>query len=609
METFRYIITRACLQEGSLRLQRYLKPHFPPEGTVRLFDDSGHEYGAEISQGERLLGVGPFYRDHNLSVNDVVMITPLLPGCYKVEGIVKPYARPEPAPERERGRTEAAVAAEPVDESGVRVVVHASAHVREVRLQRPEGPVAQPWASMERETAERAERAGRYAVPPLARGVAATDEPKAAQDSMGSKRVHRIRVPSSGNADSGDTVPLESRSVAARVPVMPVHGTESESFPPVSLPAALLETGGVPEAMGRRDQRADSRADVPQVAVGASVRPVRTPQPPQRETSVLEARQAGADVPARPPAALQEPSAQLPRSGSASAASQRLLRDLASAPAEVRRASRSGGDVGKPGELPSSSGLEVALPAGGMTRADGEGLLDTLGRRCGYRVDYPAANLTRLRTGPGAHSHTVLVASGGSAINTAEWREAQASAPTYRLWLTSEAQATLDAPVVTYEALHRLTASVLRLSPLELHPVWESGALNEAVALDLLRQQASEQQETATFLALLRVLAQQPAHSLVTAARLAGQLHAGPLQEVDATQLNRLLTLLSRTPFRLLAPLGSGQYLLRREISQFLEETAQEWQDLAGEIGQIRGGAMTSQLPEPQSWTADRVLG
>ncbi|MBB5236200.1 hypothetical protein [Deinococcus budaensis] len=125
MKQMRYIITRPCLQEGSLRLLKYLEATFPESGPAQFVDDKGREHEVEIDRAAGYVrGLRPLFHDQNLGVNDVLMITPLAPGRYQVEGIVKPHAPLLPA------RPEAAPAPE-----ARRVVVTATPHVREVRMQ------------------------------------------------------------------------------------------------------------------------------------------------------------------------------------------------------------------------------------------------------------------------------------------------------------------------------------------------------------------------------------------------------------------------------------------------------------------------------------------
>ncbi|WP_221089518.1 hypothetical protein [Deinococcus aquaedulcis] len=128
----RYVITRPCLQEGSLRLLKYLSDTFPSAGPVTLVDDRGQEHTAQVDPArQRVWGLGSLYHAGNLGVNDVLMITPLATGRFQVEGIVKPHA-PAPAPRRE---------APPKPETR-RVVVSATPHVREVRVQEVREPAA-----------------------------------------------------------------------------------------------------------------------------------------------------------------------------------------------------------------------------------------------------------------------------------------------------------------------------------------------------------------------------------------------------------------------------------------------------------------------------------
>lgn len=629
MDTFRYIITRACLQEGSLRLQRFLRPHFPAEGeTVKLFDEGGHDYTVTVT-GERLMGVGSFYRDHNLGVNDVVMITPLLPGCYKVEGIVKPYARPEPERrsehKAERPRTEGRspvkapsqlAEAAPEAGSGVRVVVEATPHVREVRTKSPASRPSSPWASMERETALRAERASRYTVPPLGTPASepvatpVTPERKSAADS----------TPMARSTDTRTAARAET-STEARVSVKPVYTPSAAALTP----------------------RAETELTQAREGIREAVRP-----PLDSAASVLADRAAPISPPPRPteagPALRQAPAA--PRTGaevaggSASAASQRLLRDLSAGPEGVRRAGReSGGGFGLPNESPTSSGQPTLSAGGSFLSAQNapsqtslgqpdsalsgqptpaEQLLESVSRRCGYRVDYPAPDLTRLRAELGRYSHTVFVATGGRAAGTAEWREASsgAAATTYRLWLTTEAQATADAPVVTHEALQQLAAQVqdAPFTPLDLRPFWEAGHLNMRAVGALAAQRVTERQQDAAFHAVLEVLAQQPAPSLVTAARLADLLSSRAGGDMTPTRLGQLLTLLTRSPYRLLSSLGEGNYLLEQDVPQYLLRLGQQFQGLSDAIRVAPANTEAAAADVPQSvagertWTAEEIL-
>ncbi|PNY81642.1 hypothetical protein [Deinococcus koreensis] len=121
----RYIITRPCLQEGSLRLLKYLESTFPTSGPAVFLDDKGDEHAVQVDRERgRVWGLGAVYHAQHLNVNDVLMITSLAPARYQVEAIVKPHAVP-PAPRREyQTPTETR-----------RVVISSTPHVREVRMQ------------------------------------------------------------------------------------------------------------------------------------------------------------------------------------------------------------------------------------------------------------------------------------------------------------------------------------------------------------------------------------------------------------------------------------------------------------------------------------------
>lgn len=93
MNSTRYILTRTCLQEGSMRLLKFNEGYFPQAGPAHFTDEEGRTYEVQVRVGEgRIEGLGKLYRDHNLGVNDVMVITPEGPGLYRVELVVKPYA-------------------------------------------------------------------------------------------------------------------------------------------------------------------------------------------------------------------------------------------------------------------------------------------------------------------------------------------------------------------------------------------------------------------------------------------------------------------------------------------------------------------------------------
>lgn len=133
MKSMRYIVTRPCLQEGSLSILKYLQSTFPQSGPATLVDDKGEEHSVQVdTERARVWGLGGLYHAQHLGVNDVLVITNLAPARYQVEAIVKPHA-PPPLPRREQDR--------PPETR--RVVVSSTAHVREVRMQEV-APAQQP---------------------------------------------------------------------------------------------------------------------------------------------------------------------------------------------------------------------------------------------------------------------------------------------------------------------------------------------------------------------------------------------------------------------------------------------------------------------------------
>ncbi|QFP78451.1 hypothetical protein DAAJ005_15655 [Deinococcus sp. AJ005] len=121
----RYIVTRPCLQEGSLSILKYLQPTFNQSGPAVFVDDKGDEHNVQVdTERARIWGLGGLYHAQHLGVNDVLTITNLAPARYQVEAIVKPYAPPA-SPRREPNKAP----------ETRRVVVSSTPHVREVRMQ------------------------------------------------------------------------------------------------------------------------------------------------------------------------------------------------------------------------------------------------------------------------------------------------------------------------------------------------------------------------------------------------------------------------------------------------------------------------------------------
>lgn len=140
MNVIRYIITRSCLQEGIMRLLKYNEGYFAQGGPAQFVDDSGREYTVQVDRERmRVSGMRNFYHDHNLGVNDVLLLTPIAAGRYQVETIVKPHPVPSAAANAPRSLPPRAPEVQ-------RVVVASTPHVREVRMQRSAPLVSAPVA-------------------------------------------------------------------------------------------------------------------------------------------------------------------------------------------------------------------------------------------------------------------------------------------------------------------------------------------------------------------------------------------------------------------------------------------------------------------------------
>lgn len=214
VNSIRYIITRSCLQEGTMRLLKYNERHFPQEGPAQFVDGQGREWAVQVDRERmRVSGLHGFYRDHNLGVNDVMLLTLLGPGRYQVESVVKPHAAPAPARPFER------------PSEVERVVVSSTPHVREVRLKRtgstepaapaptaatpqdsrPAEPVAAPAEGATRSEGARTE-------------AARPDTARAAQEQ--SRAVTAPQIP------SAQTLPAQAPSApqpAAQAPALPTR--------------------------------------------------------------------------------------------------------------------------------------------------------------------------------------------------------------------------------------------------------------------------------------------------------------------------------------------------------------------------------------------------
>ena len=464
----RYILTRPCLSEGSVRLLKYLESVFPHDGTVTLIDDRGHEHAARADRrAGRVDGLRDLYTGHNLGVNDVLLITVLAEHRYQVECIVKP------------AQDRAASAARPrAQDVPTRVVVNQSPYVREVRLERRAAPT----------------------------------EPRAPESRPSESRAPEPRTPDV----SAPARPTESRPAEGPTPSV-ARATPARETP--------------------TPQHATSTPD------GASTR---------RETTLGAAPVRAATT---APVAL-------------STSARPLAPTLAVAPVSAARAHR----VDAPPAAPALTGVES--------------MLRELAGLVGYRVEVRGEGVLRLRADLGPQSYSVLVALDLGVTSSPAWREDA----DYLAVLVSEHERPPGLPRLTHEALAALldNARLASITPLELRGYWNAGSFDLESVQSVAELVSAQLSQRGVFSFVLLTLAQQPAHSVVSAARLSERLGSG----VNGAELARVLDLLTGAPFSALSPLGSGLYYLRIDVSDLLCSLGEYAEGLRVRMGAERGAAL-----------------
>ena len=107
---YRYILTRPCLDSGSIAVLKYLERVVPTTGSVVFVGDGGEEITLTADPKQRrLYGLADYYAKHRLQVNDALLITALADRRFALERVVrvrdpkaeqKPRPAPPPKPER-----------------------------------------------------------------------------------------------------------------------------------------------------------------------------------------------------------------------------------------------------------------------------------------------------------------------------------------------------------------------------------------------------------------------------------------------------------------------------------------------------------------------------
>gem|GEM_PF-1703443 len=531
----RYIITRPCLAEGSLRLLKYLQPLFPAEGPVTLQDGKGERFAAnvELARG-RLTGLGELYRAHNMGVNDVLLLSRAEEGRYRVECVVKPHARPQPAaPERP-------APAPPTTEK--RVVIHATPHVREVRVERvPAEPLKagqatpKPQDTGNGRPTDAASDSG-SASQPAVRDAAAQSASSASRQEV---------TPRSGEAGRAVSEQPASRQPVSVQPVrtQPVQPQKSPVTGPTQPQSRRTPTAGRLPAPGGEARPTDGQSarSLPPTAMTVQMQPASAPtRAPSAPSMPIQMNFPAPDI--RAATVLSA------TSGTVQAAAAPLT---ARAPAtDVRPEKTEAADVAREAEAAGNP----------------EDQLAALARLTGYTCDHLGSGVVRLRAELGSHSYSVLIATTPEALTTPAWRESG----DYRALLTPEHERPQDVPRFTYAALAALLehAGMAPLTPVDLRGYWNTGSFDQESASSVAELVRAQLTQRRNFSHVLETLAQQPAHSLVHLPRLAERLGGG----VSTAELHGILETLSRAPFLALTPLPDGQYYLTSEVRHLVQE-------------------------------------
>ncbi|ULH14801.1 hypothetical protein MF271_12515 [Deinococcus sp. KNUC1210] len=452
----RYIITRPCLSEGHLHLLKYLQPYFPNSGTVTFQDSRGDTFAATVElSGRRLSGMGELYRAHHLGVNDVLLLTPRANNLYEVECVVKPHARPAVAVERP-------AATPPATEK--RVVIHATPHVREVRMERvnaPESSGGQPQATPQ-------------TTPQPAPAAAPT--PK--QRSSG-----QAAQPSTAALNTQDALSTGSAAVSPAPQQVPAQAGPRPSAPQSQRPASQPPTQG-------RGSSPVSRAAVPTPTPVAArlpdtasegLRPVTQPGNSRPSTAATAAKAAPVALAVRPTT-------------------------------EAKPAASSTA-------TPHTAAPEPVAPQ------TTEQQLVQLARLTGYTFEHLGEGVTRLRANLGEQSYSVLLALTPGAMQAPAWSE---GADYKALLTTEDERpqgtARFTQAALTSLLEH---ARLAPLTPVDLRGYWNTGSFDYRSVESVAELVSAHLAQRGIFSHVLMTLAQQPAHSLVQVARLAERLGNG----------------------------------------------------------------------------------
>jgi hypothetical protein len=564
-QSARYIITRPCLAEGSLRLLKYLQPMFPADGQLTLQDERGQRFELSVDALRgRLTGVGELYRAHNMGVNDVLMLSRESERQYGVTCVVKPHARVSSATQigSQAGseRTSAAGSTAGFSDPGYagsgyssseysssegsaaqarysstlvtekRVVIHATPHVREVRLER----VAQ-------EPTQGQQFRNRY---PRSQD---SQPPKPSQRAELSPQITALSPQITVQPAPDQPAALEKAALKKAVPKVAATPTPlTVQMNQSAISAAALNTAAALKPKVESSVVNDAQAAAPMI----------------QEAQVVETQ---APLISKPVPATSETAQQAPMPSGA--AELRIDQPSAalSSPVQLSPVQLNPVPLSK---APAATTALAARPVSDSPNGPQapEDQLAALARLTGYACEHLGSGVVRLRAELGHHGYSVLIATTPEGLNTPAWNESC----DYMALLTPEDQRPQGIPRFTHAALEALLehAQLAPLTPIDLRGYWNTGSFDQESVESVAELVSAHLALRGSFSHVLVTLAQQPAHSLVQVPRLAERLGSG----VNNAELHSILETLTRPPFLALTPLPGGQYYLRSDVRELLQE-------------------------------------
>ncbi|THF67689.1 hypothetical protein E7T06_19900 [Deinococcus sp. Arct2-2] len=466
MKSMRYIITRPCLQEGSLRLAKYIEGHFPQSGPAQFVDDRGQEHAVQVDRERgRVWGLGGLYHAQHLGVNDVLMLTALAPSRYQVESIVKPHAvqpPPRTLPKTPESR---------------RVVVSSTPHVREVRMERIDAEADAAKLEKVKQETGKAEQARTESSEPRTEVKAAAQaesradvrpevrDPAPVQLPATERLTAQLVTAQAGQAQIGQAQAAQvAQAQAAHAQASnTVRITPSRS----GLNGALIGSNG-----SGNNGYTNGNGSVGGNGVGANGYVNGNGVQSVTESNTRQIKAAPA------PAVQQHAPSTLP--------------PMPTTP------------EGMVTELARLTGYRLDHPGGGLLRLTAD-------------------------LGP-QHSYTVLIAPTLAALAQPTWKEAAGVPDLHRALLTTEQERpAAGIPRLTEEALAALTehARLAPISAIDLRGYWRAGNLDLESAASIAELVSAHLAQRGAFTFVLLTLSQQPAHSIVSVQRLAERLGSG----------------------------------------------------------------------------------